>query len=1116
MEVYAKDSGSKLEISVSETLNDARNVRRRAYVCGIVHTTGTKDVLKLTGEKMTVPYNETLCSGAKGRYVTLRLAAKGTPHGFRQFKIQGTPMSPTKQPLFATVARMPKLDRTPFRKQYYQTGVPGMHRVYASVVDAHYRASSGKELQGRTAHRLLNEGSNDDSESWLLQDFSTGSFILDLGFEVSVAAIRLLNSHDHAYSYRGTKDLRIEAGSRGTLVNNAAGGDSVHANTSSALARGKICVEAIGEKHGGNKIMEKGGATLLECQQWCFAESNNTDPSKRCEAYTMYYYGTCRLYNSERSEVNAKDSNAMTGLATCDETKLPVWDPASAIDGDMNTCFRMPAGERHPYLLVDLGETTDVDDIVISTGKTNAHIKAYVGNTVDEVTHEGSTVNGWGDGASSTKHCNGGQSFNIQYESTYKHHYKAPAEVRIPCQASGRYVAIRNMQWNQDVNLCEIKVHVRPEASWTVIDKTVLLPNIQYRYQTPVPGSSTSWRNEVGLGPWVVRELESPVMTRYLKFTAESFYLRGAGLARVQVWSDAPIPRFQIQSRASNATAPLPGLRAELHDYIGGLHSRMTTPARLSGVFRETLPRSATAVPVVNFYQDTFAKTEFRITVTGEVQVGPSSGAKEVAVQFDVPFGSMPGVEVTLHTKHYDPEASNDRLSKELSRFRLSATSITTHGFVLVVATSDKKKWDLTSSTGSMPLTVAYTADAKFPTYQNDHMIEDPENKRFTKDTNIRLTGQLIPQWTGEHKIYLVGGPLIRMVLDSIDYKLAYSYSDEREHNKTTNKWEYVGIRKSAQLAASVYLTKGQAVPIELQVSTALKHWGSRNHGVTLLWEREGVGRSIVPTSALQHTPRTMCLSEALSPWGTDHIYTAECDALQPGQKWRLDGNFIRADGALGTLNSGAQATRCLVSSNHPFDDTKMRGSDRLQLPPGEIQTCGYGGIARSYAFYEKSTPEEMYRNAQLWQYEPETGLIRSLSNRPFDVNGVTPCKDTYVASKLVDGNKKYDIRYQCDLNHTVAPFMWYVAAVSRTKQYCQHGAIESAGCSLARLAVPLHRPPGDLPLALLATSDPLELHRILVLNVCCLQNSKFCTTALTPIYRMTLFVHALHSVVQA
>ena len=72
----------------------------------------------------------------------------------------------------------------------------------------------------------------------------------------------------------------------------------------------------------------------------------------------------------------------------------------------------------------------------------------------------------------------------------------------------------------------------------------------------------------------------------------------GAGLARVEVFSDQQVPRFQIQSRTHVTDPdPLPGLRAELYDFIGGLHSRMTTPARLDELFRESLPRSATAVP---------------------------------------------------------------------------------------------------------------------------------------------------------------------------------------------------------------------------------------------------------------------------------------------------------------------------------------------------------------------------------------------------------------------------------------------------------------------------------------------------------------------------------------
>lgn len=211
----------------------------------------------------------------------------------------------------------------------------------------------------------------------------------------------------------------------------------------------------------------------------------------------------------------------MTGLATCG--KVPTWDPAHAIDGDINTCFRIPAGERNAYLLIDLGETVDVDDLVINTGMSNAVVKAYVGATVDEVTHEGITHNGWGDGSTSTQHCNGGKTFNIVYDSTYRHHYKAPTEVLIGCQKRGRIIVLRKMSWKDDLNLCDVKVHTRPGASWNVIDKFVLQPNMQYRFETPVPGSSSSWSNEIGVGPWSERRFQKAVKTQFLRFTAESY-----------------------------------------------------------------------------------------------------------------------------------------------------------------------------------------------------------------------------------------------------------------------------------------------------------------------------------------------------------------------------------------------------------------------------------------------------------------------------------------------------------------------------------------------------------------------------------------------------------------
>lgn len=293
VEIYAVDADDVLEISVSTDLKDTKNGGRRHQICGTIQTTGTKEVVKSTGVPMVVRYNESTCGGAKGRYVILRLRGDKTAMRFREFRFKGTPLSPTQQPPLLSFTRMPKLSRNPRHHQFYKTAPEGLYRVYASISQAHYGADSGKDSQ-ISAHRVLNENTEVcDSSSWLLSDFQTGSFILDLGFEVSVAAVRILNAHNHAYSNRGTKDLRIEAGVRGTLINaatNHSGKVLVNSSSDLALGLGDICVNALGSSWVGPFFWEGSGLTLKECQQRCIAEHNSTDPQKRCEKFSFIYY----------------------------------------------------------------------------------------------------------------------------------------------------------------------------------------------------------------------------------------------------------------------------------------------------------------------------------------------------------------------------------------------------------------------------------------------------------------------------------------------------------------------------------------------------------------------------------------------------------------------------------------------------------------------------------------------------------------------------------------------------------------------------------------------------------------------------------------------------------
>ena len=216
-------------------------------------------------------------------------------------------------------------------------------------------------------------------------------------------ALRVLNTHDRDNLYRGTRDLRIEAGSVGSHVNVAvakgAGGSAV-ATTNSMTSRGKVCGRVLGKAFYG-EFLSTPSANLLACQDLCRSHLNATDSTKRCVNWAFWSWGLCRLFPAGATP--RADGSAVYGVPLCGlpgEGAIPTatprpapaatpeqWTPGHAIDGDPSTCFHAPGGQAGTWLLVDLGEMVPIAKLVLDTGESDViDVAFYVGETASDVT----------------------------------------------------------------------------------------------------------------------------------------------------------------------------------------------------------------------------------------------------------------------------------------------------------------------------------------------------------------------------------------------------------------------------------------------------------------------------------------------------------------------------------------------------------------------------------------------------------------------------------------------------------------------------------------------------------------------------------------------------------
>lgn len=718
--IYSNSKGRRIQVKLGNDLWDT-GMGTNATACGEPLDPEHSGLSTLGEDGKANRYAVANCNRTTGRYITL-MSAEDAPsnHYFevREVLVNGTAIKPTPQPL---------LNRYPLMKQpkpitrppsYYKTPLEGSYRVYASMHKSHEKNENFVHGALGGSAMLIESTFNDDS-NWILPMWKTGHFILDLGAETSVAALRLLNTHGRErMDIGGARNLRIDAGTPGRPKNVAIldmdGYGGVTISTTSEIAQGLVCLEEGGfqMKRTPSFVSLSNIPTMGACQKLCYdLDNDDAETGKRCKHWTYVPWGSCYLHTSESTLL--ADSNALTGHSQCAEQ--PSWDPTAAIDGDDSTCFHIPAGERRRHLLIDLGREVQLDDIYLDSGRVDTmtfEVRAGVGleNVIEEEGQGAHRTEQWSFPPFVNSSCNGGEEHSMRYGAhgeSYANERFTPSmdKLRIPCTNYARYISIKPKSWNYPFTVCNLEVMVEQDAEWNEVGRLTMIPNTKYRFDK----DSTSHSRENGLGPWVVHKLQAPVVARYLRVAVESFYGMAGGLARVEVWSNEHVPRYQVKNRlGAGNNVTLPGLLMELYDRETAVdvNSETQWARKLNEFFQSKPPGARAVIPQVDL-QTTY-NDRMKLKDAGSVLVGSSDAAltKTLEVKFKVPFpdwdatlktgwgvpNKKPTITVTPHFKHFDKEAAKTSVMSEadlklyFEGFAFTVTNITRNGFSLTVA----------------------------------------------------------------------------------------------------------------------------------------------------------------------------------------------------------------------------------------------------------------------------------------------------------------------------------------------------------------------------------------------------------------------------------------------
>lgn len=178
----------------------------------------------------------------------------------------------------------------------HRTRLDNLYRIYPSVVKNHSDFRDNALFWYSNGVNALHETFFFDYDGWALNDFTSGSLVLDLGFEHNVSALRVLNSHNRKYNTGGVKELRVEFGTLSELVNIASNATL----TSSRLPKHNESLAAIID---GN-------------QQTCFTTARNATAAAPVLSWISFDLGVESNLDSILIDTGRADAELLTVYLT--------------------------------------------------------------------------------------------------------------------------------------------------------------------------------------------------------------------------------------------------------------------------------------------------------------------------------------------------------------------------------------------------------------------------------------------------------------------------------------------------------------------------------------------------------------------------------------------------------------------------------------------------------------------------------------------------------------------------------------------------------------------------------------------------------------------------------
>ena len=664
------------------------------------------------------------------------------------------------------------------------------------------------------------------------------------------------------------------------------------------------------------------------------------------------------------------------------EPALVAGPPAAAFDGDGETCVGLPRVDvaKTTHITVDLGEEVEVEQLRVSTGGRDlSQFRVYASTSLEDVqpraTHGGTydSVGSWARAA----HFQCGDWAGLKYSPPW---YMDPSPVTetMYCGRRARYLTFQPRQWAQGTThatLCELGVYVRRGAAWRPVLEGELPSSAAY---------ADHGTNGAATGPWHTVELPAGTEARYLRLRALDSDRKKVGLTRLEAYSAAPAPLFQIKSMqdldAEVEGLPAHGVRADFYKNVGEVFFTRTERLGLAReIMREKNPAAQFVLPALDFRRDyTDGRQEWRVNQSGTAQapqsalVGTSAADTHVRVPFETPFPARPEVAVLpLH-----PRYVNSTIEAYARGFELGVLGEPElDGFRLAVRRRDGASWDLQRDFGSpLPFQVAWTATSPLPTQRN---VDGLPVAGSYHDVFARFHGEIAAPRTSNYVLHLVVAPYAELWLDG--ELLVRCLAGEQNLN-------FNGPRECR--SEPVAFAAGTPRRFEVIYVSGAYHITNRA-GLSLRWSRPGwAPQVIVPTSAL--TPghqQELCLAHMFH---TERAVTAPCNPADPQQAWRRDGGFLRVAGDLRTGVNGS-LSYCLTSGNFPFGAAAASPHTRWDL-----RSCAPGGMVAFAATQQPNGAVQCWdplpRPAQLWAYDGASGQLQSRSTRPTTADTQTPC----------------------------------------------------------------------------------------------------------------------------